>query len=138
MFDFDIKDFKKELAEMSYAERYQAYEDQIDELLTLQEEIEEAINDICAIRDLDVQRHDTEVWQNMSKKVKQMITDGKLPQEIITVDDKNNTYIVSTTAVTTNTCTWREKSPSPLTTTSSRRMLHGTASKRISPTQGCR
>lgn len=93
----DLEEFKEELAEMSYAERYQAYEDRIEELEALQEEIEDAINDICAIRDLDMREHDTEVWQNISQSVKQMIADGKLPQDKITVDDKKNTFIVSTT-----------------------------------------
>lgn len=91
---FNLEEFKEELAEMSYADRYQAYEDRIDELEVLQEEIEDAINDICAIRDLDMREHDTKVWQNISQSVQQMIADGKLPQ--ITVDEMNNTFILST------------------------------------------
>ena len=94
---FDLEEFKEELAEMSYAERYQAYEDQIEELEYMQKDIEDAINSICAIRDLDMRRHDADVWQNISQCVKQMITEGKLPQDKIAVDDKNNTIILSTT-----------------------------------------
>ena len=44
-----------------------------------------------------MREHDTDVWQNILQNVKLMIADGKLPQDIITIDEKNNTFIVSTT-----------------------------------------
>ena len=88
MFDFDFEEFKADLANMTYEERYNAYEEKLDELEVLREEIEDAIRDICDIREDDMNSHDKEVWQDASQAVKQHFNaDAK-----VAIDDEKQIF----------------------------------------------
>ena len=88
MINFDIQDFKKSLASMSYAERREAYQSIFKKLDAVPDEVYEIRLKIYDIQRQDFQEQADSVWHDISKEIKCLIENHQIPQNKIHFNDE--------------------------------------------------